>query len=184
MSSAFSRAISPMSATTETSTSVQSSNPRFLWNEIVRWTFEVCILRKEGREAKVAVLLEERLPALIRAWSSRCGLPAAACQERLRGLFGRVQESVELGFMQQRMIVGEICARFAQKPSLASLPGASGPMGLRREVPIDDVSAMLDALGEAEFERMGEAILPVRRATMLPRDLFAEEPATEAVLTA
>jgi hypothetical protein len=170
-----------MSATTQTSASVQSSNPRFLWNEIVRWTFEVCILRKEGREDKVKVLLEERLPALIRAWSGRSGLTAATSQERLRALFGRVQESVELGFMQQRMIVGEICARFGQKAAQASLPAASGPMGLRREVAIDDVSAMLDALGEAEFERMGEAILPVRRATMLPSDLFAREHATEAV---
>jgi hypothetical protein len=169
-----------MSAST-TSSSVQSSNPRFLWNEIVRWTFEVCILRKEGREEKVKVLLEERLPTLIRAWSSRSGLPAATSQERLRSLFGRVQESVELGFMQQRMIVGEICARFGQQNALTKLPAASGPMGLRREVAIDDVSAMLDALGEAEFERMGEAILPVRRATMLPRDLFAHEPAAEAV---
>jgi hypothetical protein len=172
-----------MSAAAETSASVQSSNPRFLWNEIVRWTFEVCILRKEGREGKVAVLLQERLPALIRAWSSRSGQPAAACQQQLRGLFGRVQESVELGFMQQRMIVGEICARFAEKPAFARLPGVSGAVALRREIPIDDVSAMLDALGEAEFERMGESILPVRRATMMPRDLFAEEPA-EAVLTA
>jgi hypothetical protein len=166
-----------MPAAAETAASVQSSNPRFLWNEIVRWTFELCILRKEGREGKVTVLLQERLPALIRAWSLRSGLPTATCQKQLRDLFARVQESVELGFMQQRMIVGEICARFAQQPSLASLPGVSGPMGLRREVPIDDVSAMLDALGEAEFERMGESILPVRRATMLPRDLFAQEPA-------
>jgi hypothetical protein len=166
-----------MPAAAETAASVPSANPRFLWNEIVRWTFELCILRKEGREGKATVLLQERLPALIRSWSLRSGLPTAACQKQLRDLFARVQESVELGFMQQRMIVGEICARFAQQPSLTNLPGASGPMGLRREVPIDDVSAMLDALGEAEFERMGESILPVRRATMLPRDLFAQEPA-------
>jgi len=166
-----------MPATTETSACVQSSNPRFLWNEIVRWTFELCILRKEGREGKVAVILQERLPALIRAWSSRSGLPAAKCQERLCSLFGRVQESVEVGFMQQRMIVGEICARFAQLPSAASWRTGSGAVGLRREIPIDDVSAMLDALGEAEFETMGEAILPVRQATMMPRKLFAEEAA-------
>jgi hypothetical protein len=173
-----------MPTATETAASIRSSNPRFLWNEIVRWTFEVCILRKEGQEGKVAVLLRERLPALIRAWSSRSGLSSAVCQERLRSLFSRTQESVELGFMQQRMIVGEICARFSQQPALARLPGASGPIGLRREVPIDDVAAMLDALGEAEFERMGEAILPVRRATMLPGELFSEAPAAEAVLSA
>jgi hypothetical protein len=165
-----------MAASAESSASVPSSNPRYLWNEIVRWTFEACILRKEGREAKVAVLLRERLPALIRAWSQQSGLPAPQCQERLRGLFARVQESVELGFMQQRMIVGEICARLGENSAAVRQAAAEAPLGLRREVPIDDVSAMLDALGEAEFERMGEAILPVRRATLLPRDLFVPEP--------
>ncbi len=166
-----------MPSKTATSASVQSSNPRFLWNEIVRWTFEACILRKEGKEGAVAVLLQERLPALIRTWSSRCGLAPAACKEQLTSLFSRVQESVELGFMQRRLIVEEICARFAQQPSGSRLPDVSGAVGLRRRVPIGDVSDMLDALAEAEFETMGEAILPVRRATMVPPSLYAEEPA-------
>ncbi len=163
-----------MSSTT-TPSPVQTANPRYLWNEIVRWTFEACILRKEGREAKVAPLLQERLPELIRAWSSRCGLPAAACREQLTSLFSRVQESVELGFMQQRMIVNEVCARLGEQPKGARWPIPAQALGLRREVAIDNVSDMLDALGEAEFESMGEAILPVRRATQLPRELFAPE---------
>ena len=63
-----------MSSPSTTPSAISSANPRYLWNEIVRWTFEACILRKEGREAKVAPLLQERLPELIRAWSSRCGI--------------------------------------------------------------------------------------------------------------
>ena len=173
-----------MPSPTTTPASMQTASPRYLWNEIVRWTFEACILRKEGREAKVAPLLQERLPELIRAWSSRCGLPAAACREQMSSLFCRVQESVELGFMQQRMIVNEVCARLGESPAGGRRPLPAQALGLRREVAIDNVADMLDALGEAEFESMGEAILPVRRATLLPRDLFVaeSEPAAVAVL--
>lgn len=165
-----------------TASAISSSNPRFLWNEIVRWTFEACILRKEGKEDRVATLLQERLPALIRAWSSRCGLAPDACKEQLRSLFVRVQEQVELGFIQRRLIVEEICSRMGAQP--APRPAAA-PMGLRRRVPFDDVPGMLDALAEAEMEAQGEAVLPVRSALAPMVSLnFAEEPAGQVALSA
>src|SRR5580704_17318386 len=133
----------------------QSADPHYLWNEIVRWTFEACILRKEGRERKVAELLQERLPALIRSWSSRCGLPPEACKQQLRSLFTRAQESVELGFIQRRLIVDEVCARLGRDPQ-----------------------------AEAEFEMMGDAVLPVRTAISPSPRHFAEEPAASVALCA
>jgi hypothetical protein len=161
-----------------------SANPSFLWNEIVRWSFEACILRRQGQESKVTELLQERLPSLIRAWSTRSGLSAAACQQRLRGLFGRVQESVELGFLQQRLIVDEICTRMAFQPVQNRLPRATGSVGLRRQVPFGNIPDMLDALAEAEYEAAGEAVLPVRRAVIPPQELFAEEPDAQVALIA
>ncbi len=165
----------------------QSADPRLLWNEIVRWTFEACILRKEGRERRVAELLQERLPALIRAWSQRCGLDAETCKQQLRGLFSRAQENVEFGFIQRRLIVEEICQRLASvsAPAAAALKAeASGPVGLRRRVPIGDISQMLDALAEAEFETMGEAVLPLRRTVAPAPEDFAGEPAAQVALCA
>jgi hypothetical protein len=163
----------------------QSADPHYLWNEIVRWTFEACILRKEGRERKVAELLQERLPALIRSWSSRCGLPPEACKQQLRSLFTRAQESVELGFIQRRLIVDEVCARLGRDPqAVATRLGATSAVQLRRRVPIGDVSEMLDALAEAEFEMMGDAVLPVRTAISPSPRHFAEEPAASVALCA
>jgi hypothetical protein len=173
-----------LAAPKKTSAFLASASPNFLWNEIVRWSFEACILRREGQESKVTELLKERLPSLIRAWSARSGLSSEACKERLRGLFGRVQESVELGFLQRRLIVDEICTRMAFQPSGAHLPQATGPVGLRREVPFGNIPDMLDALAEAEFEMKGEAVLPVRRAVTLPQDLFAGETTAQVALSA
>jgi hypothetical protein len=171
----------------DTTASTQSSNPRFLWNEIVRWTFEACILRKEGKEDKVAVLLQERLPSLIRAWSARSGLAPAACKEQLRSLFNRVQENVELGFIQRRLIVDEVCARLAERLPAASATRAAlaaGPVGLRRRVTFDNIPDMLDALAEAEFEAVGEKILPVRSTFAPTARQFAEESAPQVALSA
>jgi hypothetical protein len=168
-----------------TSSVVPSASPRYLWNEIVRWTFEACILRKEGRESEVKVLLHERLPALIRAWSERSGQPAEASREQLRSLFSRAQESVELGSIQRRFIVEEVCARLARKGGAASAirtVAGSPSLQLRRRVPIDDIPAMLDALAEAEFESMGESVLPLRRSVAPPADLIlSDEPAQVAL---
>ncbi|HVW20498.1 MAG TPA: hypothetical protein VHC86_04725 [Opitutaceae bacterium] len=170
----------------DTTASTQASNPRFLWNEIVRWTFEACILRKEGKEDKVAFLLQERLPSLIRSWSARSGLKPDACREQLRSLFNRVQESVELGFIQRRLIVDEVCARLAGRlpGSGVSKPAPAASVGLRRRVPFDNVPDMLDALAEAEFEAEGERILPVRSALAPTARIFAGEPVPQVALSA
>ena len=173
-----------MSTSTKTSAFLASASPSFLWNEIVRWSYEACILRREGQEGRVKELLQERLPALIRAWSERSGLAPDANRMRLRGLFARIQESVELGFIQRRLIVDEICARMSHQPAKTRLPQASGPVGLRRRVPFGNIPDMLDALAQAEFESMGEAVLPVRRALTPPQNLFAREPAAQVALSA
>ena len=162
-----------------------SVQPQFLWNEIVRWTLEACILRKEGREAQVAELLQDRLPGLIRTWSGSCGLPTETCKQNLRALFRRIQDSIETGYVHRRLIVAEVCANLATQPAS---PGAAaperGPVRLRRRVPIDDVSGMLDAVAEAELETRAEAILPMRRAALAMTNLFSGEPASLAILTA
>lgn len=167
----------------------------FLWDEIVRGTIEACILRKEGREREVAVLLQDRLPELIRAWSSRCGLAAETCRENLRALFRRVQEGVEMGYIQRRLIVEEICSRLrpaaeesaeagGASQATVTLRTEAGPVWLRQRVAIDDVPGMLDALAEAEIETRNEAILPLRVAAPALINLYTGEDSSPAVLTA
>jgi hypothetical protein len=162
-----------------------AAKPQFLWNEIVRWSLEACILRKEGRETQVASLLQERLPGLIRSWSSVCGLPSETCKLNLRALFRRIQENVETGYIHRRMIVDEVCARLTAQPAVthARFPEA-GPVRLRRRIAIDDVPGMLDAVAEAEVENRSEAILPMRQAGHAMFSLFSGERSSPAVLTA
>jgi hypothetical protein len=160
-----------------------SADPKLLWNEIVRWTFEVCILRREGNETAVAPLLRDRLPPLIQAWSRNSGHSAEGCRQQLRALFSRVQESVEIGCIHRRMIVEEVCTRLGA----AGTPiHASRPVGihLRRRISLDDVPEMLDALAEAELAGHGESILPLRTAVVPPVPHFAAEPTSQIVLTA
>jgi hypothetical protein len=173
-----------LAAPKKTSAFLASASPSYLWNEIVRWSFEACILRREGQEARVTELLQDHLPSLIRAWSMRSGLSPQACKDRLRGLFGRVQESVELSFLQRRVIVDEICSRMAFQSSGARLPKATGAVGLHRRVSFDNVPDMLDALAEAEFEMKGEAVLPMRHAVMPQQETFAGESAAQVALSA
>ena len=171
-----------------------SADPKLLWNEIVRWTFEVCILRREGNEEAVTPLLRDRLPPLIQAWSRRCGHSADRCQQELRALFARVQESVEHGFIHRRLIVQEVCSRLAgpggavalavhSADSAARKPRPAG-IHLRRRIPLDDVPEMLDALAEAELADFGESILPVRTAVIPPASLFAGESTRQIALSA
>ncbi|HEY3756809.1 MAG TPA: hypothetical protein VGL42_11725 [Opitutaceae bacterium] len=158
-----------------------------LWDEIVHSTIEACILRKEGREREVAGLIQEKLPTLIRRWSSTCGLSPETCKRNLRALFQRVQEGVEMGFIHRRLIVDEICARLSggsPKAVPAAVAAESGPIRLRRRVAIDDVSGMLDAMAEAELETRREAILPMRPAASALIHLFTGAENSPAVLTA
>lgn len=179
------------------SISAAPTQHHYLWDEIVRGTIEACILRKEGREREVSVLLHERLPELIRSWSSRCGLSAEVCKQSLRDLFRRVQEGVEMGFIHRRLIVEEICSRlreaspgrgsaadFSSARATPRLRTETGPVRLRQRVAIADVSGMLDALAEAEVETRNEAILPMRVAAPALIPLLTEEESSPAVLTA
>lgn len=162
----------------------ETADPRYLWKEIVRWTFEACILRREGREDRVSETLQDILPPLIKAWSRRSGFAPETCKRQLRSLFDRVQEQVELSFIQRRLIVEEVCARLAGTPEANRIKAETGPLKLRRHVPIGNVADMIDALAEAEFETMGDAILPVRRAVATTPEFFAEEPAVQPALCA
>jgi hypothetical protein len=164
------------------STAPAAAKPHLLWNEIVRWSLEACILRKEGRETEVAVLLQERLPELIRRWSASCGLPSGTCKQNLRALFQRVQESVETGYIHRRLIVEEVCARLSAAPAApAPVPAQTGPVRLRQRIAIDDVPGMLDAIASAEHETRSEAILPMRRAARSMINLFSGEPSKNPV---
>lgn len=171
-----------------------SADTRLLWNEIVRWTFEACILRREGEEAKVSELLCGRLPALIQVWSRGCQQPPEECKQQLRALFARAQESVEVGYIQRRLIVEEVCSRLGRANNVpnadlrvpAREDGKSAPAGvhLRRRIPLEDVPGMLDALAEAEGETFAESVLPIRRSIAPHMADFPERPAAQVALTA
>jgi hypothetical protein len=185
-----------MSPSTASSAAIfaTSAEPRLLWNEIVRWTFEACILRREGDETKVTELLHDRLPTLIHAWSRGCGQSADACKQQLRALFSRAQESVEIGFIHRRLIVKEVCSRLGAgarvpNPGDQASPREGRPtepagVHLRRRIPLDDVPKMLDALAEAEAEAFGESILPIRRSVAPTVTHFAEVPPAQLALSA
>lgn len=147
------------------------------WAEIERWTLEACVLRAEGREAEAVGVLQERMPALIRDWSARCGLPRAAVQERLRSMFAQTQEFVARGVAQRRLITSELIARgrdvstgdAARRLDPSRMIDAAAPamIGLRRQVAVGDVVGMLDGLVEAERETRREAVWPLRSAATL-----------------
>ncbi len=145
------------------------------WAELERWTLEACVLRAEGREAEAVRVLQERMPSLIRDWSTHCRLPKPSIQERLRRMFADKQDFVARGLAQRRLITSELIARGRDieasipRPANASSAQGSGasvrstaPVGLRQRVPLGDVVGMLDGLAEAEREARREAIWPLR----------------------
>jgi hypothetical protein len=141
------------------------------WTDIVRWTLEACVQRREGREQSARTILSERLPALIQDWSAVCRLPVEAQKQQLRHLFNQAQTAVETGWFQRRLIVDEIARRLgaaapATAPS-ATTPASTGPVQLRRRIPIDDIPAMLDGLADAEDESRRAALLPGRAVVPL-----------------
>ena len=134
------------------------------WSELERWTLEVCVMRAEGREGEAVRVLKEQMPAVIREWSTRCGLARAEIQERLRTLFEETQTFVARGLAQRRLITAGLISRGGLMG--AEKGASSGAVGLRRRVPVGDVVGMLDGLAEAEREARREAIWPMRsRAT-------------------
>jgi hypothetical protein len=123
------------------------------WDAIVRLTVEACLHRSEGRERVAAKILQESLPAAIRAWSKACGSSAAACRDALKGMFFRVREQVTVASVQRRMILAEIAHR-APVLTVSSAAGrpASEKVILRERIRFDDVTGMLDALADAEAD--------------------------------
>jgi hypothetical protein len=121
------------------------------WDEVVRLTAAACVHRSEGRERLAMRILQENLPAAIRAWSSSCGFPAGACKQSLRSMFARVREQVAIASVQRRMAETAVGAG----PGGERMP-APGRISLRQRIRIDDVPAMLDALADAEAESATE----------------------------
>ena len=123
------------------------------WDHIVSLTVEACLHRSEGRERIAAKIVQERLPAAIRAWSLACGASAASCKESLKAMFSRVREQVAIASVQRRMILAELSVR-APAPVERAVPVRSGaaPVCLRERIRFDDISGMLDALAGAEAD--------------------------------
>jgi hypothetical protein len=123
------------------------------WDVIVRLTVEACMHRSEGRERLAAKILQETLPAAIRAWSKACGHSAVACRDSLKGMFARVREQIMIAAIQRRMQLAELAQR---SPALTgpALPAraATEKVILRERIRFDDVSGMLDALAGAEAD--------------------------------
>jgi hypothetical protein len=127
------------------STRVASSgrDPASLWQQIEQGVRESCVMRCEGREPEALALLQETLPALIRAWSATCGFPPETCRQRLRELFARAQEQVAAAMLSRRLVLASI-----RTDNIRA--GASGALYLRQRIPLDDVPGMLDALQDSE----------------------------------
>lgn len=160
----------PTATTQVASSPVRASG---LWQQIVEITREACVLRQEERESEAVVLLQQKLPPIIRSWSASCGAPADTCRQRLRELFASEQEQMRAALMQRRLIVDEVVSRLQVRAAATNattsasavvLTDATRPVQLRRRIPFNDVEGMLDALQEAERGAVTEAILPVRRA--------------------
>jgi hypothetical protein len=146
------------------------------WLALMRTTYKACLLRKDGREIEAAQLLGGELPEMIRKWSSRSGLSAAQCKDRLRSLFARAQEQIELSVLQRPSLIMEVCDRISAHgnpgdespaPTGATATAVVRSIHLRQRIPIGDVSEMLDAIAEAEacstsFGRRVAAPIPSR----------------------
>jgi hypothetical protein len=76
-------------------------------------------------------------------------MPASACRDSLKAMFERVREQVTMASVQRRMILGDLAKRASQATDPAA---AIGKIFLSRRIPIDDISAMLDAVAGAEAE--------------------------------
>ena len=146
-----------------------------LWSDIVRWTLEACVQRRQGHEQTARTILAERLPALIQTWSAACSLSVEARKHQLRQLFTQAQTAVETGWFQRQLIVDELARRLGvDQPAPAATPlRPAGTVQLRRRIPIADIPAMLDSLAEAEDESRREAVLPARAVVPLAWQTFS-----------
>lgn len=140
-----------------------------LWTQIEELTSEACILRKEGRDEEATVILSEGLPALLKDWAAISGLEPALRREKLRVLISDVQQRVDTAFLQRRLIVDELMLRLKEKEAVNPQLGlakmankTTQRFGLRRRIPIGDISGMIDAVNESISFQEREQLLPLR----------------------
>jgi hypothetical protein len=126
------------------------------WDDVVRLTFEACLHHSEGRRIIADRILKENLPAAIRSWSGACQTTSNSCKQSLRSMFSRVREQVAMASVQRRLILEDISriastqtSRFGPDRLPESRSRGDGRISLRQRIPIDDVSAMLDAVADA-----------------------------------
>jgi len=126
------------------------------WDDVVRLTFEACLHHSEGRRLLADRILKEKLPAAIRSWSGACQSTSNSCKQSLRAMFSRVREQVAMASVQRRLILEDISSlasshsfRFGPTRMPEARSGGEGRITLRQRIPIDDVSAMLDAVADA-----------------------------------
>jgi hypothetical protein len=123
------------------------------WDEIVRLTFEACLNRSEGREYAAKRIIQDTLPVAIGKWSGKSGLSASTCKQNLKAMFERVREQVAMAAVQRRLNLDDLRRNAAPTTASQGSVPAAGNIFISRHIPIDDVSAMLDALAEAECRR-------------------------------
>lgn len=114
-----------------------------VWRLIESGLRESCVLRAEGREVEALVILQQRLPALIREWSAGCGRSTESCRSALRELFTRAQAQVAAAVLTRRLVLSSLQADL---PLRGTLPGVH----LNQRIPLTDINGMLDALHAAE----------------------------------
>jgi hypothetical protein len=145
------------------------------WDNVVRLTFEACLHHSEGRQAIADRILRENLPEAIRTWSGACQSTSHSCKQTLRAMFSRVREQVAMASVQRRLILEEVSSiastpPFRFGPDRLPEPRSSGGgrISLRQRIPIDDVSAMLDAVADA-----GAAFASERPTLAIPSSRLA-----------
>lgn len=155
--------------TTFATTTTLSGRATQHWNEITTLFREACVLRRQGRHAAAATILEQQLPPLIRSWAFESRLPAGAAKARLQELFTEEQARVESSWLISRFVttptpltvnatpVMQHVAPVAQPVSPART-AAFFPQISPRRIPIDDVVGMLDMVREQERLSLPQAL--------------------------
>jgi hypothetical protein len=126
------------------------------WDDVVRLTFEACLHNSEGRRLIAERILKEKLPEAIRSWSGASQSTSNSCKQSLRALFSRVREQVAMASVQRRLILEDISSiasshafAFGSARAPETRSSGAGRISIRQRIPIDDVSAMLDAVADA-----------------------------------
>jgi hypothetical protein len=127
-----------------------------VWRQIAAQFREACILRRQGRYAASAKLMEGELQPLIRDWFTLSGVPAEIAKERLAQLFNEEQARVESNWIIARFLADDpnVAAghtrRLAAFAAGAASTGTWYPAIAPRQIPLDDVVDMIDAARASE----------------------------------